>query len=829
MRVAVLACAVTAGWAETGERSWHPPPARTADTPSFIYTPSPPDWRGIWMYQVITDRFEDGNPFNNRQGDGPAPNPYASDSIHGGDIRGLINRLDYIEGLGAGALWISPVQLNLHGAYHGYHITDFNRMDPHRGSLEELRTLVDAAHARGIYVILDIVVNHTARLVTSPDPGYPAFSAHRYNLSWIGDRPGAAPPFDDLNRFHGRGSIRDWDDPVQEITGDLHGLSDIRTEDPEVRRDLAEIYSAWIHATDCDGFRIDTVRHVEDSFWPPFIAAIKESAAGIGKTNFLVFGEALYFSDEQIAPYSREFGFDTMLDYHQYTLFPRVFSDGESPSLFRWRTGNLHRYGTHADDRLVTFLDNHDVSRFLHHEIAGGKEDALRAALACLFTTPGIPSLYYGTEQGFNGAKGHTAREDMFDGLFEQGPSSGDNFDRASPLYRWVRSLAGLRRALPELSRGMMTWIYAEASGPGLMVYRRSTDEGATIIMVNASAEPSQTNLLTHLDVNRPDWVDALTGEPVNMVDAFQRAFVPWEVRILTLPGRLTAPPPAPVMTHPPHDGRLAADQAVITIEFDRDMDADSFIGHVRIKPAIQGHLDYPDNRTVAWVMETPPEAGRIYRLTIDKDVRAVDGTPMGIDFAMRFHAASATSSDQVESPLGDFLPDGKVDAGARLVSGTPESGIYAAFDPVHGAFYVAAPAAADGRDRFILLDDRVLEGDFPGPPWKKSGHIATDGMYLADEADHAYNGWRNVIGDAWSFSGRGEGAWLEGVFNLQQHYGALPEQIFISAPAYGTESGGRMDAGMSLPPGDYEDGNVGPEDYIIIRLEDMRSDKRDE
>src|ERR1700678_3928594 len=126
-------------------------------------------WQGQSIYQVITDRFYDGDPSNN-DADGNY-NPSRSRGPHGGDFKGLEQKLDYIKALGATAIWISPIVLNTRGEYHGYAARDFYKIDPRWGTLEDLRRMVEAAHARGLLVIDDIVVNHGGDLVYSSDPG----------------------------------------------------------------------------------------------------------------------------------------------------------------------------------------------------------------------------------------------------------------------------------------------------------------------------------------------------------------------------------------------------------------------------------------------------------------------------------------------------------------------------------------------------------------------------------------------------------------------------------------------------------------------------------
>src|SRR5271157_3890972 len=132
-------------------------------------------WQGQSIYQIITDRFYDGDASNNNADGNFDPAGHSGRSVHGGDFKGIEQKLDYIKALGATAIWISPVVLNARGEFHGYAGFDFYRVDPHWGSLADLQEMIEAAHARGLLVIDDVVVNHGGNLLGSSDPGYPKF------------------------------------------------------------------------------------------------------------------------------------------------------------------------------------------------------------------------------------------------------------------------------------------------------------------------------------------------------------------------------------------------------------------------------------------------------------------------------------------------------------------------------------------------------------------------------------------------------------------------------------------------------------------------------
>ncbi|HER19855.1 MAG TPA: hypothetical protein ENO14_02285, partial [Chromatiales bacterium] len=225
-------------------------------------------WRDVTLYQIVTDRFFDGEPSNNDLGG--TYDPSDGYRVHGGDFQGLTQRLDYIAGLGVDGVWISPVVLNARGEYHGYAARDLFAISDQMGGEQALVDFVAAAHARGLLVILDVVANHMGNLIGSFDAGYPDYDPDGgYALQWWNPSNRYPAPFDDLSLFHPYGEIQDFSDP-QQILGELFGLDDLRTELPAVRDILADAYIQLIQTTDCDGFRIDTVKHAELGLWQDF-------------------------------------------------------------------------------------------------------------------------------------------------------------------------------------------------------------------------------------------------------------------------------------------------------------------------------------------------------------------------------------------------------------------------------------------------------------------------------------------------------------------------------------------------------------------------------
>ena len=437
------------------------------------------------IYFVLPDRFENGDPANDRggiRGDRLATgfDPADKGFYHGGDLKGLTRRLDYIQGLGASAIWVGPIFKNkpvqgLPGqesaGYHGYWITDFTQVDPHLGTNADFKALVDAAHARGMKVYMDIIANHTADVISyrqsgagqgeGADDDYAYRSKADYPFSTRGPVSGAAinpgfagdsdaspgnwskltdPSFayepvvapkeraikvpgwlNDPIYYHNRGNT-DWKGESAQY-GDFVGLDDLATENPRVVEGMIAIYGEWIDRYGIDGFRIDTAKHVNPEFWRAFVPAMIERARQRGIPNFHVFGEVATgeYDPALLASWTRNAAFPAVLDFgFMYAVIDALSQDGEGKPAGQ---GELARLG--EDDtlyaggamgamQLPTFLGNHDAGRiamFLKDRNPGIGDDELmarvRLANAMLLTMRGVPTIYSGDEQGFVGEGGN--------------------------------------------------------------------------------------------------------------------------------------------------------------------------------------------------------------------------------------------------------------------------------------------------------------------------------------------------------------------------------------------------------------------------------------
>lgn len=488
------------------------PVARAADArddgPLHVASP---DWRDQVIYFAVTDRFDDGDPGNNDQGAGEF-DPADRRRYSGGDFAGVRRRLDYIRGLGATAVWLTPPVAHQwisprtgYGGYHGYWATDFRTTDPHYGSPEEYRALSKALHGRGMYLVQDVVVNHVADYIDYADGAWraddPAAGFTR-NRDVQGQVAPVQPPFDRNDAasaadraaaiYHWTPDIADFADRTQELDWQLAGLDDLDTATPAVRRALRASHGAWIADAGVDAFRIDTAFHVPAEYLDDFVhgagdgtPGILEAAGATGRNGFLVFGEGFgidrAFEDVQarkLEAYMHEDGnvrVPGMINFPLYGSLDAVFARGAPTA----ELGHRIRSMVALHPRLhwmPSFVDNHDVDRFL----AGGDERALRQALLALMTLPGIPTLYYGTEQGFT-----ARRASMFAGGVDSG--GGDHFDTTAPLYRFIADATALRRGHPLFSRGTPEVLRDSAGAPGAIAWRTVHDGEAGLVVFNTA------------------------------------------------------------------------------------------------------------------------------------------------------------------------------------------------------------------------------------------------------------------------------------------------------------------------------------------------------
>lgn len=486
------------------------------------------------IYFVLPDRFENGDPSNDAGGlkggklaTGFDPTDKAF--YHGGDLKGLAARLGYIQNLGATAIWVGPIFRNKpvqgpkggeSAGYHGYWITDFTHVDPHFGTDADFKALVDAAHARGMKVYMDIIVNHTADVIQYREgaaEGYPYRSKADYPASAYTpfvprdeERVKAPAWLNDPAYYHNRGNT-DWKGESAQL-GDFVGLDDLATEDPRVLEGMIAIYGDWIDKYGIDGFRIDTAKHVNPEFWRAFVLAMKARAAAKGIPNFHIFGEVMTgdYDPALLASWTRNAGLPGVLDFAFMHAVLKAAGGGSSEELARLPDDDgLYEGGAKAALQLPTFLGNHDAGRaamFLKAANPAMSADELlkrdELAHAMLLTLRGVPTIYYGDEQGFTGAGGdQLSRQDMFaskvaiyngEALVGTAKTTAtESFDPVHPLYRLIAQLSALRVKTAALTDGRSV-TRAASEKPGLVAVSRfdPTTGREVLLAFNTSTVP---------------------------------------------------------------------------------------------------------------------------------------------------------------------------------------------------------------------------------------------------------------------------------------------------------------------------------------------------
>ena len=620
-------------------------------------------WQVQSIYQIITDRFYDGDPANNNA-DGNY-NDTNSRSVHGGDFAGLEQKLNYIKALGATAIWISPVVLNANGEFHGYAGQDFYQVDPHWGTLSNLQHLVRAAHAKGLLVIDDIVCNHGGNLISSRDPGYGNFvyPPAGYHLKYSGAKTYPAP-FNLYNStytgdnnqltnfFHNYGWIGDFNDATQAQLGELSGLDDFRTESPYVRSNLAAIYEYWIQQAGFDGFRVDTVKHVDHGFWQYWCLRVREfAAANCAKPAFFMFGEVLAGSESLCGSYTgtKNGGpceLDSVLDYPLYFIAREVFGSASAATRqIESHYANVAKdYDTNAQMQLVTFLDNHDQPRFLNSSTT----NRLAVALAFLYTARGIPCLYYGTEQAFNGATDPYDREDMFAGQFKDASLAGvDSFNETHPLFQLVARLNNFRRLYPALTLGAQVNQFRNSTGPGLFAYSRRLGTQEVFVVFNTAGStqvlpgcntiyPSGTALVNLLD---PKEIISVTGAALTPPISVPTS----AVKIFIAQSQMRPLNPVVTANSPSHAAAGVPTRSPIVLRFSQPMDTNSVQAAFSISPPGRGAFSWSPARDA---LTFTPGGGGLAELTNivvrigDSAFAAASGKTLFAPYELKFETA---------------------------------------------------------------------------------------------------------------------------------------------------------------------------------------------
>ncbi|GAA1274215.1 alpha-amylase family glycosyl hydrolase [Arthrobacter pascens] len=517
------------------------------------------------FYFVMADRFSNGDAANDDGGLGPDPmvsgfDPTRKGFYNGGDLNGLLEKIDYIQGLGTTSIWLTPSFKNKavqpedkSAGYHGYWVTDFTQIDPHLGTNAELKELIDEAHSRGMKVYFDIITNHTADVIGYEEgarAGYVSKDKAPY-------RTAAGAEFDDRD-YEGKADFPRLDaktsfpytpvlDPAEQnlkvpawlndptlyhnrgdttfagensYYGDFFGLDDLFTEHPAVVKGMTDVYQTWIRDFGVDGFRIDTMKHVNDEFWQQFGPKVLSYAKQQGKDEFFMFGEVFDTSKSFTSQFTTRNKMQAVLDF-PFQDAARNFASRSRDARQLETFFSLDDWYTDADSnvyQLPTFLGNHDMGRIGSFISADnpGADDAERVsrdelAHELMYFSRGNPVIYYGDEQGFTGPGGdQDARQTLFaskvpeylddDLLGTDATHATDNFNTAHPLYGKISELAALTKDHPALRNGAHQHRYA-SDGPGVYAFSRTDakDQREYVVALNNSEQPRTASIPTYI------------------------------------------------------------------------------------------------------------------------------------------------------------------------------------------------------------------------------------------------------------------------------------------------------------------------------------------
>mgnify|MGYP006282952547 CR=1 FL=1 len=531
------------------------------------FHPSPERWEDQVLYFLMLDRFSDGNENGYRDNAGevvengqtPKYNPSedyrdkgteewkeAGLRWNGGNLNGLESKLGYLKRMGVTAIWISPVlkQVAFEETYHGYGTQNFLDIDPHFGTKDDFVRLVKTAHKIGLYVILDIIVNHSGDVFSyrkskpkwrkifphkmkgfndkSGKPTIPSYAKAPHEKAWP---DGSVWPqeLQNPNTFTRRGRIQNWDRYPEYIQGDFfrlknHYLGKGKTEhfkpSPALKT-LTEVYKYWIALADIDGFRLDTVKHMWPGAVKYFVSEIHDFARSIGKENFYIIGEITGGKDLAMNIKNKT-GLDAALGINE---IPESLENGakgyRNPAdyfaLFENTREEASKNKKWFMDEVVTMFDDHDMVSHGEEHKARFCADKTTAPLVlnALFMdlmTHGIPCIYYGTEQGFDGNGPHDRyiRESMFGGEFGAFRTGNKHFfDEENPSYRELSKILKVRSKQPALRHGrqyyrMISWdgqsmdwphSVGEARYEGIIAWSRFHEGEEILLVINTDTE----------------------------------------------------------------------------------------------------------------------------------------------------------------------------------------------------------------------------------------------------------------------------------------------------------------------------------------------------
>ncbi|RFU68058.1 alpha-amlyase [Peribacillus saganii] len=403
-------------------------------------------WQDEVIYSIMVDRFLNGDSKNDFKVD--VDNPLA---YNGGDFKGITDKLEYLQKMGFTTIMLSPVFDNEANGYHGYWINDFYKTEEHFGTMKEFKALVKEAHKRKMKVIIDFNVNNVG-------PNHP----------WLADP-------EKKNWIHEKKSAKSTSSKNELEKAWIDDLPDLAQENPETAKYLIDAAKWWVKETDVDGYRIDAVNNVPMEFWSDFTKAVKSE-----KKDFYLLGDTSGLGEADIAAYQQT-GIDGFMNFPLNEELRSFFGKPAQDLAGLVTATETNQNHFKHPELMGNFLDNQDMPRFTRDAILNKQHPGTRwkLALSYLYTTPGIPVVYYGTEIAMNGNKEPENRALMA-------------FKAEKELIDYITKLAELRQQLPALTRGDIVWLHDQ---DGMAVFKRTYKDETIIVVINNSTKSQAITL----------------------------------------------------------------------------------------------------------------------------------------------------------------------------------------------------------------------------------------------------------------------------------------------------------------------------------------------
>ncbi|SET31659.1 alpha-glycosidase [Paenibacillus sp. NFR01] len=453
-----------------------------------------PAWaKDAVFYQIMTERFANGDPENDPEGTEEWGGTPRIDNFFGGDLQGVLDHLDDLQALGINAVYFTPLFVS--PTNHKYDTVDYKNVDPHFGDNELLKRVVDECHKRSIRVMLDAVFNHCSDQF---------------------------PPFQDVLEKGEFSVYKDWFHinayplevqngiPTYDTFGFYGNMPKFNTANREVRNYLLEVAEYWIKEIKVDGWRLDVANEVDHHFWRDFRKVVKNA-----NPDAYIVGEV--WSDSLTWLLGDQF--DSVMNYPFSGTVLEFVNGGMDGITFGYRIGGLlMRYPQQTNEVVFNLLGSHDTPRLL--TVVGGDKRKLKLAVVFLFTFMGTPCIYYGDEVGLTGNEDPDCRKCM----------EWDESRQDRELYDFYRMMIALRKSNPALREGRFRLLLACEDDP-CIVYERADEHTHFTVWMNNS--PEQRTLSHPMETD--DWLDALTGEPVAPEDGVMNVSLdPYGYRILS-------------------------------------------------------------------------------------------------------------------------------------------------------------------------------------------------------------------------------------------------------------------------------------------------------